>query len=95
MCLLPWPCRVIYQGQPIGLIVASSPSLAERACEVVKVEYGPDGELGQPIITLEDAITQESFFNGPALLGRDFGKRSVGDAQAALRAARHTITDAS
>ena len=88
-------CRVIYQGQPIGLIVADSPSLAERACELVMVEYGPEGQLGDPIVTLEDAIGKESFFEGPALLGGPaFGQRSVGDAKAALQAATHKITDA-
>ncbi len=86
---------MIYQGQPIGLIVADSPSLAERACEMVKVQYGPDGELGDPIITLEDAIAKESFFAGPPQPGDAvFGKRSVGDAQAALRDAPHKIQDA-
>ncbi|KAK9842187.1 hypothetical protein WJX84_005055 [Apatococcus fuscideae] len=88
--------RVIYQGQPIGLIVAESPSLAERACDLVRVEYGPDGELGDPIITLEDAIAKSSFFEGPALVGGSaFRKRSIGNATAALQAAPHTITDAS
>lgn len=83
---------MIYQGQPIGLVVAESPSLAERACELVRVEYGP---LGDPIITLEDAIAKQSFFAGPALLGGPaFGVRSVGNAQAALQAAPHKITDA-
>lgn len=86
---------MIYQGQPIGLVVAESPSLAERACELVRVEYGPQGQLGDPIITLEDAIAKESFFEGPALLGGPaFGVRSVGNAQAALQAAPHKITDA-
>ena len=88
-------CRVIYQSQPIGLIVAESPSLAERACEMVKVVYGPDGELGDPIITLEDAIARESFFEGPPQLGgAEFGKRCVGNARAALQAASHKIIDA-
>ena len=87
---------MIYQSQPIGLIVAESPSLAERACDLVRVEYGPDGELGDPIITLEDAIAKESFFEGPALLGGPmFGQRRVGNAAAALQAASHSITDAS
>ena len=87
---------MIYQSQPIGLIVAESPSLAERACDLVRVEYDPDGKLGEPIITLEDAIAKESFFEGPALLGGPvIRQHRVGNAAAALQAAPHTITDAS
>ncbi|KAJ7265978.1 Molybdopterin-binding domain of aldehyde dehydrogenase-domain-containing protein [Mycena haematopus] len=49
--------EVVYHGQPIGLIVAQTKILAQKAARAVRVEY----EDLPRIMTLEEAIEQRSF----------------------------------
>ena len=49
---------VLCQGRPIGAIIAVDQITAQRAATLVKVEY----ESLQPIITIEDAISHNSYF---------------------------------
>ena len=57
---------VIYYGQPIGLIIADSQLHAEDAAKFVKVNYT---NIQTPIITIDDAIENNSYFpnSGPFL----------------------------
>ncbi|KAF7354804.1 Xanthine dehydrogenase/oxidase [Mycena sanguinolenta] len=49
--------EVVYHGQPIGMIVAQTKILAQKAARAVRVEY----EDLPRIMTLEEAIEQQSF----------------------------------
>ena len=51
--------EVFTVGQPIALIVATSPSCAAGAARAVKIEY----EELPAVYTIEEAIEKESFFN--------------------------------
>lgn len=50
--------KVTSAGQPIGMILATSTRAAERGMRAVKVEY----EAETPILTIEDAIEKQSFY---------------------------------
>ena len=73
--------KVTSAGQPIGLIVATSPKAAEEGVRAVKVEY----EDLPAILTIEQAIDAGSFFEA---------RRSIecGDTETALKNADHVFT---
>lgn len=50
--------KVTTAGQPIGMILASSPKIAEDASRAVKIEY----EELPAVLTIEEAIEAKSFF---------------------------------
>jgi xanthine dehydrogenase/oxidase len=50
--------EVVAYGQPIGMIVAKSKIVAQKAARAVTVVYG---DLGPPILTIEQAVEKESF----------------------------------
>jgi xanthine dehydrogenase/oxidase len=52
------PRKFILSGQPIGLIVANTQTIAQEAARLVKIEYQ---ELPY-VLTVEEAIEQSSFF---------------------------------
>jgi len=82
--LLLAEAEVVHHGQPLGIIVASSQRVALEAAALVKVTYADVST--SPILTLDDAIAKQSFFNKtPDTL-------SVGDADAALKAADVTFS---
>lgn len=41
--------KIRYQEQPIGIIVASSPEIAQKAASLVKVKYSPAKVLHQSL----------------------------------------------
>jgi xanthine dehydrogenase/oxidase len=49
--------EVVYHGQPIGMIVAQTKILAQKAARAVRVEY----EDLPRIMTVEEAVEQQSF----------------------------------
>ncbi|XP_071116536.1 uncharacterized protein [Haliotis cracherodii] len=67
--------KVLYSGQPIGIIVAVDQPSADTAASMVKVTYK---NVQPPIITMEDAIQKKSIFPNAA---QEFKK---GDAAAAI-----------
>ncbi|XP_048242204.1 xanthine dehydrogenase-like isoform X1 [Haliotis rufescens] len=67
--------KVLYSGQPIGIIVAVDKLSADTAASMVKVTYK---NVQPPIITMEDAIQKNSVFPNVA---KEF---KVGDAAAAI-----------
>eukprot|EP00252_Welwitschia_mirabilis_P010739 TRINITY_DN2419_c0_g1_i7.p1 TRINITY_DN2419_c0_g1~~TRINITY_DN2419_c0_g1_i7.p1 ORF type:complete len:1017 (-),score=216.35 TRINITY_DN2419_c0_g1_i7:1040-4090(-) len=56
--------RVDYYGQALGLIVAKTKDIADTAAKSVKITYS---DVVQPVLTIEDAIKHNSFFDS-----RDF-----------------------
>ncbi|XP_046559716.1 xanthine dehydrogenase-like [Haliotis rubra] len=75
--------RVLYSGQPIGLIVAVDQLSADTAASMVKVTYK---NVQPPIITMEDAIQKKSIFPNVAQ------EYKVGDAAAAIAGSDKQIT---
>ena len=45
--------KVLYAGQPLGLIVARTKRLAEKAAKLVRVEYS---DYQKPVLTLKEAL---------------------------------------
>lgn len=70
-----------YVGDCIGLVVASSREIAEKAARKVRVEYE---SVGEPIITIEQAIEKESYFDLRPLVEKD-------DAKAALASSKYVF----
>ncbi|XP_039283580.1 xanthine dehydrogenase [Nilaparvata lugens] len=70
-------------GQVIGAIIADDQIIAQRAAKLVKVQYE---DIHPAIITIEDAIRENSFYgkNGPRRLLK-------GDPEAAFARAEHTL----
>eukprot|EP00268_Persea_americana_P065659 TRINITY_DN880_c1_g2_i1.p1 TRINITY_DN880_c1_g2~~TRINITY_DN880_c1_g2_i1.p1 ORF type:complete len:1016 (-),score=186.62 TRINITY_DN880_c1_g2_i1:301-3348(-) len=64
--------RVQYHGQAVGLVVATTKDIAIAAAEMVIVKYK---DLTEPILTIEDAIRNNSFFD---TRGINFMKGNVG-----------------
>ncbi|KAK6752647.1 hypothetical protein RB195_003825 [Necator americanus] len=56
--------KITYHGQPIGAIVAVDHETARRAANAVRIEYSRD----QPIVTIEDAIRENSFLGQPLVI---------------------------
>lgn len=67
-------------GQVVGLVVARDQHTAQRAARLVKVHYK---DLGEPVITIEDAIAKKSW-QGPWTVKK-------GDVEAAMKSAPHTL----
>lgn len=76
--------EVTTAGQPIGMILATSPKAAEEGSRAVKVEY----EELPAVLIIEDAIKSESYFNHYRYI------RS-GDTDAAFEQADHVFTGVS
>ena len=51
--------EVLYEGHPIGAIVACNKAVARKAAALVKIEY----EVLKPILTIDDAIGANSFID--------------------------------
>ncbi|XP_012285981.1 xanthine dehydrogenase [Orussus abietinus] len=73
--------KVTSHGQNIGAIVAVDQATAQKAARMVQVEYE---DLSPTIITIEDAIKENSFFGSPLRI-------SKGDAEKAFKECDHVI----
>ena len=62
---------------------------AERGAEAVEVEYIEDANLGQPILSIAEAIKANSYFDPPMDL-----VTTIGDAKSAMQKAQYTIKNA-
>ncbi|KAK3789287.1 hypothetical protein RRG08_001677 [Elysia crispata] len=51
--------EVLYNGEPLGMILAETPALAKEAIQKVKVTYS---EIRSPILTIEDSLAQNKEF---------------------------------
>uniref|UniRef100_A0A1B0DIN2 Uncharacterized protein n=1 Tax=Phlebotomus papatasi TaxID=29031 RepID=A0A1B0DIN2_PHLPP len=61
--------RIIYHGQPIGMIIAATLDIAQAAATQVVVTYRRDINT-RPIVSIKDAV-EESFFSQQKHVGRD------------------------
>ncbi|CAH0554559.1 unnamed protein product [Brassicogethes aeneus] len=73
--------KVTSQGQIIAAVVADNQTIAQKAAKKVKVIYE---ELQPVIISIEEAIARESFFDNPQTLKR-------GDVDRVLKECPHVI----
>lgn len=73
--------KVTSAGQPIGMILANSAKIAEEGARAVKVEY----EDLHPILTIEEAIEADSFFEYCRFIKN-------GDTEAAFKDADYIFT---
>ncbi|WP_179378403.1 xanthine dehydrogenase molybdopterin binding subunit [Jannaschia marina] len=74
--------EIHYAGQPLYLVVAESHLDARRAARLHRAEVTE----GAPLLTIEDALAAESWFDGGPRVWTD------GDVEAALAAAPHVVT---
>jgi len=74
--------EVFYHGQIIALVVGESQEACREAAKKIEVEYEPM----RPTLTIQDAITQNSFHTEPNFIRR-------GDVQGALANSPHILDD--
>lgn len=72
----------LYEGQPIGAILATHESIAKKAAELVKIEYDKE----EVVVSINDAIKADSFFPVPAHL-----PFKVGEPENAFSSSDHVI----
>ena len=51
--------EVLFEGHPIGAILANTEKLARHAASLVKVQY----KTRKPVVSIDDAISANSFFD--------------------------------
>lgn len=75
--------EVVAYGQPIGMIVAKTKIIAQKAARAVKVVYE---DLGPPILTVEQAVEKESFH-------QQYDRRIIRgeEIEGVFRAAEHVV----
>lgn len=74
--------KVTCCGQVVACVIADDPAVAERAARLVRVTYQP---IDPVIVTLHDAIQQESFFHQHSRV------LANGDVDQALKEAEHVL----
>ncbi|XP_078162547.1 indole-3-acetaldehyde oxidase-like isoform X1 [Carex rostrata] len=71
-----------YAGQPLSLVIAETQRFANMAAKQAVIEYSTDN-LGPPILSIEDAIEQNSYFEIPPMFyPKQIGNFSKGMAEA-------------
>lgn len=81
--------KVIYNGQPIGLIVAESYRRAREAVQLVKVTYDVS-KAPKPVLSLDEAISRNSFF--PPYPGTTpVGPFTTGDLSKGFAQSKHVL----
>ena len=78
--------EVVFVGQPLGLICATSREIAERAALLVTATYEDSDE--KPIVTIEDGIAKKSFYSTDY---NDY-EHVAGDPDEALKKAKNVVT---
>uniref|UniRef100_A0A182NGV5 Indole-3-acetaldehyde oxidase n=1 Tax=Anopheles dirus TaxID=7168 RepID=A0A182NGV5_9DIPT len=68
--------KVLYHGQPIGIVVAKTHELANEAAELVEVSYGEPEDHGPILPTVEDVLAQGNTGNRVLTLEPDVVGRS-------------------
>ncbi|MGB7584992.1 MAG: xanthine dehydrogenase family protein molybdopterin-binding subunit [Terriglobales bacterium] len=81
--------KVRYQGEPVAVVVAESPALADDAAELVQVEY----EALDPVIDAEHALENKSLLHEEAGTNLVWnGIFEYGDIARAFKEAAHVVT---
>jgi xanthine dehydrogenase large subunit len=75
-----FPAEVAFHGQAVAWVLADSEEQARLGADAVAVTYQPLAA----VLSIEDAIAQDSFLTGPERMGR-------GDPAAALAGSRHRL----
>ncbi|VAI37747.1 unnamed protein product [Triticum turgidum subsp. durum] len=75
-----------FAGQNIGIVIAETQKYAYMAAKQAVIEYSTEN-LEPPILTIEDAIRQNSYFQIPPY----FAPRPVGDFEQGMSQADHKI----
>ncbi|TVU39649.1 hypothetical protein EJB05_13080 [Eragrostis curvula] len=78
-----------YAGQALGVVIAETQRYADMAAKQAVVEYDMD-DLGPPIITVEQAVENHSYFKVP----QDLYPKEVGDVAKGMADADHMIPSA-
>ncbi|KAJ3669997.1 hypothetical protein LUZ60_010321 [Juncus effusus] len=78
-----------YAGQPLGVVIAETQRYANMAAKQAVVDYSMDN-LEPPILTTEDAVQRESYFEVPPM----FYPKQVGDFAKGMSEADQTIESA-
>lgn len=75
--------EVVSAGQPIGMIVAKTKIIAQKAARAVEIVYE---DLGPPILTIEQAVEKESFH-------RQYDRRIIRgeEIESVFRMAEHVV----
>lgn len=76
--------KIEFAGQPIGMILAESQVLADKAAEKVVVKYK---DIKKPILTLQESIDANATL--PFMMG---GEKKIGDPDGAMAKATHTVS---
>ncbi len=80
--------KVVFQGEPVAVVVAESRAAAEDAAELVEVEY----DLLPPVMTAEDALTDQSILHEKAGTNKIWqGDFEYGDVDSAFKRAAHVV----
>lgn len=84
--------EVLFKGQVIGLVVATSAPAARQAARKVKVTYKAADK--NPILTIEDAIAANSFFDvrHPSQAMQPPDAYTRGDVEKGLAEAKHSLS---
>ncbi|KAJ1702644.1 hypothetical protein LUZ63_002423 [Rhynchospora breviuscula] len=81
--------RAEYAGQPLGLVIAETQRYANLAAKQAVIEYSLDN-LEPPILSVEDAIEQNSYFQIPPM----FYPKQIGDFSKGMAEADQKIESA-
>lgn len=82
--------QVVYVGQPVGLILAEKQSIANHAAKLVNITYK---NIQTPVLTLQDAIQQKSFFPATSPGITPAGPFVVGDVTSAFAESDFVVSD--
>jgi hypothetical protein len=83
---IAWRVQAAYVGQPLGLLVAASAPLAQRAAALVDVTYEPAGE---PVVTIE----QVRSWVGSSTASERFGLAGRGQGPDGMPCVAHPVSE--
>ena len=76
--------KILYAGQAVGLVVASTLEQAKKAASMVEINYQ---NVVRPILNITDAIRENSFHQKPFC-----GDLVIGDSTLAIQNATHQLS---
>jgi 2-furoyl-CoA dehydrogenase large subunit len=80
--------KVIFQGEPVAAIAATSPALAMDAAQLIEIDY----EMLDAVVDAEAALSDQTILHEAAGTNRTWhGVYEYGDVEGAFRAAAHVV----